>query len=93
MHDGSFQRAVRRIADERIQQAMDEGAFDNLAGQGQPLPDLDAPYDENWWVRKWMKRQSLSEPELRRELKQAQAERRAQKESEPEQGRSCRIEA
>ncbi|MGE0434501.1 MAG: DUF1992 domain-containing protein, partial [Planctomycetota bacterium] len=41
-----------READER-------GEFDNLPGKGTPIPDLDQPYDEQWWVRSWMKREGL----------------------------------
>jgi hypothetical protein len=31
------------IADRKIQEAMDEGAFENLQGAGQPLPEDDDP--------------------------------------------------
>lgn len=53
-------RAVELIADNRIRQAMEEGQFDNLPGLGQPIPDIDEPYDPMWWVKKWMKRENLS---------------------------------
>jgi hypothetical protein len=32
------------IADRKIQEAMEEGAFDNLAGMGRPLPEEDSGY-------------------------------------------------
>jgi hypothetical protein len=37
-------RAIRRIAEERIRQAVEEGQFDNLPGAGKPL-DLE---DDSW---------------------------------------------
>src|SRR5438105_12091263 len=36
----------RLIADRKIQQAMEEGAFENLSGRGQPLPLEDEPYED-----------------------------------------------
>lgn len=41
----------RFIADRKIREAMDEGAFDNLKGTGQPLPTEDAPgADPSLWM-------------------------------------------
>lgn len=52
-------KAFRRQAEQEIQRAEREGAFDHLPGAGRPLPDIDAPYDPMWWVRKFVKRQRL----------------------------------
>lgn len=46
--------------DRQIREAQERGDFDNLAGAGKPLPDLDAPRDELWWVRKKLKEENLS---------------------------------
>jgi len=56
------------LAENRIRKAMERGDFDGLPGLGKPIPDLDAPYDELWWIRKWIAREGL-EPvqELRAE--------------------------
>ena len=41
----------RFIADRKIREAMEEGAFDNLAGTGRPLPEEDAPgADPSLWM-------------------------------------------
>ena len=56
---GISRRAIELIADNRIRQAMEEGQFDDLPGLGQPIPDIDEPYDPMWWVKKWMKRENL----------------------------------
>jgi hypothetical protein len=36
----------RLIADRKIQEAMDEGAFENLSGRGQPLPLEEDPFED-----------------------------------------------
>lgn len=63
--------------DKQIREARERGEFDNLPGAGKPLPDLDTPHDELWWVRKKMKREDLQylPPSLavRRELEDTRA--------------------
>ena len=46
--------------EELIHQARVEGAFDDLEGKGKPIPGLDAPYDPDWWVKKFLQREKLS---------------------------------
>ena len=41
----------------KIREAMARGEFDDLPGQGEPLPDLGKPYDPNWWVKSWVERE------------------------------------
>ena len=36
----------RLIADRKIQEAMEEGAFEDLSGRGQPLPLDDDPFED-----------------------------------------------
>jgi hypothetical protein len=40
-----------------IADARDRGMFDNVPGQGEPIPDLDEPYDPAWWARRWVERE------------------------------------
>lgn len=47
--------AVERM----IEAARERGEFDGLPGLGKPIPDLDVPHDEMWWVRKWLEREEL----------------------------------
>jgi hypothetical protein len=49
-----------RLAEERIQAAQAEGQFDHLPGFGKPIPGIDEPYDELWWVKDKLKREQLS---------------------------------
>jgi Domain of unknown function (DUF1992) len=51
-----FQTWVER----RIREAAERGAFDNLPGAGKPIPDLDEPHDELWWVRRKLRDEQLS---------------------------------
>lgn len=53
-------RALDIIVENRIREAMEEGKFDDLPGIGKPIPDIDEPYDPDWWVKKWMRRERIS---------------------------------
>ena len=46
--------------DRQIREAEKQGEFEDLPGAGQPLPDLDKPHDELWWVRDKLRREDLS---------------------------------
>jgi hypothetical protein len=46
--------------DRQIREAQERGAFDDLPGAGKPLPDLDRPRDDLWWVKRLMRREGLS---------------------------------
>ncbi len=48
------------FTERKIREAQAEGEFDHLPGFGQPIPDLDEPLDENWWVRKKLRREQLN---------------------------------
>lgn len=47
------------FADRRIREAQEEGAFDRLPGFGRPIPGLDEPQDENWWIREKLRREEI----------------------------------
>ncbi|MYS20152.1 protein of unknown function [Streptomyces sp. DvalAA-14] len=46
--------------DKQIREAEERGAFADLPGAGKPLPSLDTPYDELWWIKGKMQREGLS---------------------------------
>ena len=46
--------------DRLIREAELRGDFDDLPGKGKPLPDIDRPRDELWWVRKKLEREEIS---------------------------------
>ncbi len=70
--------AAARIAqqqtwvDLQVRQAMARGDFDNLPGAGKPIPGLNLPHDELWWVKDKLRREQISDLPpalvLRREL-------------------------
>lgn len=39
------------IAERRIREALDEGAFEDLAGAGRPIPGDDVHLDAGWWAK------------------------------------------
>src|SRR5438093_13611269 len=61
--------------EQQIREAMEEGAFDNLPGKGQPILDLGIERDPLWWAKKLVEREkvSLTPPALalRRDVEQA----------------------
>ena len=44
----------------QVQQAMRRGDFDNLPGSGKPIPDLDAPHDPDWWLKRLIERERIT---------------------------------
>lgn len=46
--------------DRQIREAEERGDFDDLPGAGQPIPGLDKPLDELWWVKDKLRREGLS---------------------------------
>jgi hypothetical protein len=54
LKDVDIGAALRRLAERRIEEAINEGKFDNLQGAGQPLELEPMPADENvrmtWWA-------------------------------------------
>ena len=69
--------------DRKIREAQERGEFDDLPGKGKPIPGVNRPYDEMWWVNEKLKREGVSvlPPTLvlRREAEDALAAARAAK--------------
>jgi hypothetical protein len=47
------------FVDRQIREARDRGEFDDLPGAGKPLPGIDRPYSEDWWLHQLMEREKL----------------------------------
>ena len=64
-----LESALRRLADRRIEEAMREGKFDNLAGAGKPLDLEPMPADESarmtWWMLRILKGADFTPDEIR----------------------------
>ena len=46
--------------DRQIREAEERGEFDDLPGAGEPLRDLDKPFDALWWVKDKLRREDLT---------------------------------
>ncbi|MFE7704899.1 DUF1992 domain-containing protein [Streptomyces sp. NPDC057486] len=46
--------------DKQIRDSEERGDFSQLPGFGKPLPDIDRPYDEAWWIKAKMQREGVS---------------------------------
>jgi hypothetical protein len=46
--------------EKQIREAAERGDFDNLPGQGKPLQDEGAAYDENWWIKRKLRDEQLA---------------------------------
>ena len=44
----------------QIREGIERGEFDNLPGTGRPLEGIDAPHDEEWWVKQKLRRERVS---------------------------------
>jgi hypothetical protein len=51
--------AWHQLAEQRIRAAQEAGEFDRLPGFGQPIPGIDEPHDELWWVKDKLKREQI----------------------------------
>ena len=55
------ERSVQVLAENRLREAMEQGKFENLPGAGKPIPDLDVAYDPDWWLKKKVREDDISE--------------------------------
>ena len=46
--------------DRQVREAMDRGEFDDLPGAGKPIPGIDRPHDDMWWVKEKLRRENVS---------------------------------
>jgi hypothetical protein len=64
-----IESALRRLAERRIEEAMREGKFDNLAGKGKPLELEPMPANEDarlaWWALRILRNGDFTPDEVR----------------------------
>ncbi|XVU22225.1 DUF1992 domain-containing protein [Actinoplanes sp. CA-054009] len=46
--------------DRQLREAAERGEFDNLAGTGKPFADQGQEYDDDWWVKDWLRREGAT---------------------------------
>ena len=68
-----IEQALRNLADRRIEEAMEQGKFDNLEGAGKPLDLEPLPADEDaratWWAVKLCRQNNVLGEAIKREAK------------------------
>ena len=69
LKDVDIGAALTRLADKRIEEAIEAGKFDNLAGKGKPLDLEPLPADENaraaYWAFRIFKQAGVTTDELK----------------------------
>ncbi len=48
------------FVERRIREATEAGAFSGLPGLGKPIPGIDEPLDENWWIKRKLRDEGVS---------------------------------
>jgi Domain of unknown function (DUF1992) len=51
---------VESMVEKQIREGHERGEFSGLPGFGKPLPSIDRPYSEMWWVQEFVKREKIS---------------------------------
>src|SRR4051794_22219538 len=46
--------------DRQLREAAERGEFENLPGSGKPLSDHGREYDDDWWVKDWLRREGAT---------------------------------
>jgi len=46
--------------DKQIREATERGDFESLPGAGKPLPDAGRAYDEDWWLKDYLRREGVT---------------------------------
>ncbi|MBF6465231.1 DUF1992 domain-containing protein [Nocardia beijingensis] len=50
--------------DKQIREAAERGEFDNLPGTGKPIPGAGTAYDQDWWLRGYLRREGVGSDAL-----------------------------
>jgi DnaJ-like protein len=56
--------AIQIVAEDKIAAAMRGGEFDRLPGLGQPLPFLDEPDNEDWFIKSKVESGDIQAPRM-----------------------------
>jgi Domain of unknown function (DUF1992) len=59
MRNEAYWARYESVIDQQIRMAEERGDFADLPGKGKPLPGMDDPYDENWWIKGWIQREGV----------------------------------
>lgn len=59
MADEDLEGAWLALAEQLIREAQSRGDFDHVQGMGQPIPGIDEPLSDDWWIAKKLKDEQL----------------------------------
>lgn len=48
------------FVERRIREAQAAGAFDNVPGHGRPIPGIDEPLEDDWWVKQKLREEGVN---------------------------------
>lgn len=48
------------FTERQIRQAEEDGAFANLSGLGKPIPGIEEPLKENWWLKRKLRDEGVN---------------------------------
>jgi hypothetical protein len=51
---------IESLIEAQIRAARENGEFDDLPGAGKPLPGHTEPYDEQWWLKEFLRREGIN---------------------------------
>lgn len=67
----------RSWVERQIEDAAERGAFERLPGEGKPLPGLDRPHDDLWWIKDKLRREDMAvlppAVRIRKDIEEARA--------------------
>lgn len=52
--------SFEKFAEQQLKAAFEAGEFQRLPGHGRPIPGIDEPLDENWWIKKKLRDEQVS---------------------------------
>lgn len=56
---GQHSDRIESLIEARIRTARENGEFEDLPGAGKPIPGRGEPYDEDWWIKEYLRRENL----------------------------------
>jgi hypothetical protein len=77
--------------DQLIRESRERGEFDDLQGAGKPIPGLDKPHDELWWVRNKLESEGVSYLPPNLALRKEKEDTLERLTSERSEGRVCQV--
>lgn len=56
---GGPSRKGESLGDRQTRLGRESGSFDGLPGSGKPIPGIDDPHDDDWWIKEKLRREQV----------------------------------